>query len=510
LGVRTSVIPSSFAIRILSLSFYPYDPRFRKKFFIFSETLRLFFLCKGSNEHQTSDRTDAQEFESNGRKRRKESIMPIHPIIDPAAVEGDAPGGLGSGVRGRNSIGEAEGVLGGTDPVLFGPVGAYGMSKNQGVVGVSTGDGHGVLGRNNSTLNPANAPDGPLDLNIKAGVWGDNLGGGYGVRGTSIGPLGSIGVHGHGKGIGVEGFGADQGVLGQTTGSGVGVLGAGIKAGVQGNAGGPGLGHVGVLGRSGGLGALDPITTAAVTSETNALQTGGRGVLGIGVEVGVQAIATTGHGVDGFSVAGVGVAGGTSGNGPDSVGLFGIAQAGGASLAGKFLGNVDVQGNLSKSGGGFRIDHPLAPTERHLNHSFVESSERKNVYDGIAVLDAKGQASVELPAWFEALNGEFRYQLTSLHGFAPVYIGRKLSDNRFVIAGGIAGMEISWQVTGVRLDAWAQANPLYVEEDKHELERGHYRHVDVHTYNDEKADVLTSASSTRDRGLLYVEEVEVA
>src|SRR5438552_18541575 len=118
--------------------------------------------------------------------------MPIHPIIDPAAVEGDAPGGLGSGVRGRNSIGEAEGVLGGTDPVLFQPVGAYGMSNNQGLVGVSKGDGHGVLGRNNSTLNAANAPEGPLDLNIKAGVWGENLGGGYGVRGASIGPLGSV------------------------------------------------------------------------------------------------------------------------------------------------------------------------------------------------------------------------------------------------------------------------------------------------------------------------------
>jgi hypothetical protein len=245
-----------------------------------------------------------------------------------------------------------------------------------------------------------------------------------------------------------------------------------------------------------------------VTSETGALQTGGRGVLGIGVNVGVQGIATTGHGVDGFSVAGVGVAGGTGGNGPDSVGVFGQSH-GGASLAGKFVGDVDVHGNLSKSGGGFRIDHPLAPTERHLNHSFVESSERKNLYDGIALLDANGQANVELPTWFEVLNGEFRYQLTCLHRFAPVYIARKLSDNRFVIAGGVAGMEISWQVTGIRLDNWARANPLRVEEDKHELERGHYRHADAHIYVDEEADALTFSSSTRDRGLVYVEEVEV-
>jgi hypothetical protein len=397
----------------------------------------------------------------------------------------------------------AIGFLAGKNPFVEDlPMGAWGQSDHTGVAGITnkangvgvfggsiggvaigvtgeSGDAHGVFGGNNSTLNPRDAPGGPLDLNIKAGVWGDNRGGGYGVRGTSIGPQGTVGIHGHGTSSGVEGFGADQGVLGESTGSGVGVLGSGIKAGVQGNAGGPGLGHVGILGRSGGLGATDPVTTAAVTSETNALQAGGRGVLAIGVNVGVQAIATTGHGLDGLSITGVGVAGGTSGTGPDSVGVFGIAPAGGAALAGKFQGNVDIKGSLSKTGGGFRIDHPLAPTERYLNHSFVESSERKNVYDGVAVLDVDGQAIVELPPWFEALNSEFRYQLTCLGAFAPVYIARKLSDNRFMIAGGAARMEISWQVTGIRSDNWARANPLDVEEDKHELERGSYRHAEV-------------------------------
>jgi hypothetical protein len=318
-------------------------------------------------------------------------------------------------------------------------------------------------------------------------------------------PQGAVRIHGHGTFSGVEGFGADQGVLGQSTGSGVGVLGAGIKAGVQGDAGGPGLGHVGILGRSGGLGATDPVTTAAVTSETNALQAGGRGVLGIGVNVGVQAIATTGHAVDGFSVTGIGVSGGTSGTGPDSVGVFGIARAGGAAFAGKFQGNVDVQGNLTKSGGGFRIDHPLAPRERYLNHSFVESSERKNIYDGVIVLDNNGQAVVELPEWFEALNSDFRYQLTCLGGFAPVYIAQKLSDNRFVIAGGAVGMEISWQITGIRSDNWARANLLYVEEDKHETERGRHRHVDLQAYVGERISLIcdTVRTSIRDCELQY-------
>jgi hypothetical protein len=60
-------------------------------------------------------------------------------------------------------------------------------------------------------------------------------------------------------------------------------------------------------------------------------------------------------------------------------------------------GNVDIVGNLQKSGGGFRIDHPLEPREKYLNHSFVESTERKNVYDGVAVLDGAGQAGPKAP-----------------------------------------------------------------------------------------------------------------
>jgi hypothetical protein len=47
-----------------------------------------------------------------------------------------------------------------------------------------------------------------------------------------------------------------------------------------------------------------------------------------------------------------------------------------------------------------------------------------------------------------------------------VYVRCGLSDNRFVIAGGSAGMKVSWQVTGIRADAWALANPLKVEEEK--------------------------------------------
>jgi hypothetical protein len=162
----------------------------------------------------------------------------------------------------------------------------------------------------------------------------------------------------------------------------------------------------------------------------------------------------------------------------------GIAIAGAASengLAGLFDGDVEVSGSLSKSGGSLKIDHPLDPASKYLYHSFVESSEMKNVYDGVVTLDSTGQIEVELPAWFEALNRDFRYQLTPIGAPAPdLHIARKVADGRFAIAGGQSGLEVSWQVTGVRKDAWAQANPLEVEKEKPLDEQGFYIHPELH------------------------------
>ena len=71
---------------------------------------------------------------------------------------------------------------------------------------------------------------------------------------------------------------------------------------------------------------------------------------------------------------------------------------------------------------------------------------------GIVKLDQNGEAIVKLPDWFQALNKEFRYSLTAIGGFAPIYVAEKIADNQFKIAGGQPGMEISWQVTGIRND----------------------------------------------------------
>jgi len=144
--------------------------------------------------------------------------------------------------------------------------------------------------------------------------------------------------------------------------------------------------------------------------------------------------------------------------------------------AGYFKGDVRVTGNLSKSGGSFKIDHPLDPANKYLYHSFVESPDMKNIYDGVVTLGADGTAWVQLPDWFEALNRDFRYQLTPIGGWAPLYIAQEIADNRFQIAGGKPGMKVSWQVTGIRHDAWAEAHRIPVEEEKLPEERGTYLH----------------------------------
>jgi hypothetical protein len=142
-------------------------------------------------------------------------------------------------------------------------------------------------------------------------------------------------------------------------------------------------------------------------------------------------------------------------------------------------GDLSVSGSLSKGGGSFKIDHPLDPAGRYLSHSFVESPDMKNVYDGVARLDAAGEVTVELPGYFEALNRDFRYQLTPHAAFSPLYVKATVRDGSFTIAGGDPGQEVSWQVTGIRRDRWADANRIVVEEAKPAAERGTYLHPEL-------------------------------
>jgi hypothetical protein len=153
--------------------------------------------------------------------------------------------------------------------------------------------------------------------------------------------------------------------------------------------------------------------------------------------------------------------------------------------AGLFQGNVAVAGELWAYAKNCKADHPLDPANKFLVHACVESSERLNIYRGSAVLNSRGEATVRLPKWAEAFNGEFEYQLTPIGGSAPdLHIAEPINDGRFRIAGGRAGQRVSWQVSGVRADAYARAHPLRVEVPKRAADRGTYLNPIEHGKSD--------------------------
>jgi hypothetical protein len=297
------------------------------------------------------------------------------------------------------------------------------------------------------------------------GVWGDSARG-DGVVGTS---RGDNGVYGYSEdGSGVNGLSAHgSGVSGHSFDNGVGVEGSGF-------------GGIGVKG-TGSIGIYDiPATGVEGVSSSGPFE-GSVGVRGICTREGAYEGASAGTGVVGTSDGGTGVYGYSE----DGSGVVGNSAAG---AAGTFLGDVRVTGRLETSAGGFRVDHPLDPENKYLAHSFVESLDMKTVYDGVVVLDETGVAWVELPQWFEALNRDYRYQLTAIGAPAPrLHITEEISDSRFRVAGGEPGMKVSWQVTGIRKDKWAEANPLRVEQEKAAGERGRYQHPELHGESIEKS-----------------------
>jgi hypothetical protein len=141
---------------------------------------------------------------------------------------------------------------------------------------------------------------------------------------------------------------------------------------------------------------------------------------------------------------------------------------------------LDVTKSLTKPAGSFKIDHPLDPANKYLYHSFVESPDMKNIYDGVSALDQNGEAVVVLPEYFQALNSDFRYQLTSIGAPGPnLYIAEEVRNNQFKIAGGKPGAKVSWQVTGIRQDAFANAYRIQAEVEKAPEDRGHYLHPEL-------------------------------
>jgi hypothetical protein len=390
--------------------------------------------------------------------------------------------------------GVAVGTIAGTEPAGA----ANGHDVILGETNVATAPTSITNKKTTSLVGACAAPAG--DNKTAIGVNGTSTNG-YGVRGDSEGLFAGVGGYASGNGA--------SGVYGQGTGpNGYGVY---------------GLGTVGVYGASsaandprdpkGDFGVEEPLTACGVYG--NATGSGGYAVYGDasaedGTGVFGNATGQDGSGVFGWASGanGYGVHADATGNG--GYGLYGTAygangigvyalQGPSASSALYADGNATVTGTLSKGGGSFKIDHPLDPAGKYLYHSFVESPDMMNIYNGTIVLDCEGRARVELPEWFEALNRDFRYSLTALDAPAPnLHIASRVAGGGFSIAGGNANQEVSWQVTGIRQDAFANAHRIPVEVDKPAEDRGCYLHPELFGKGEEH--VVAARARARSKG----------
>jgi hypothetical protein len=322
----------------------------------------------------------------------------------------------------------------------------------------------GVTGRSASTTGNAVVGEATATSGINNGVFGQSASPtGVGVSGSATAAAGGIGVYGQTVstlGVGVAGAslastGNAPGVYGQTASTEFGAGVNGTATATTGNA-------VGVFGSAAG--------------------TNGNGVFGYassasGSTIGVSGFVESPTGTAGRFVAHAGLGLILQGNsGSNQTQVFSVDASGN----GFFAGNLNITGNVSKGSGSFKIDHPRDPANKYLSHSFVESPDMMNVYNGIVVLDARGSAWVDLPDYFQDLNRDYRYQLTSIGAPGPrLFIATEVSANRFQIAGGKPHAKVSWQVTGIRHDAFANAHRIQVEEEKPSNQRGTYLHPEL-------------------------------
>ncbi|MGC2474320.1 MAG: hypothetical protein WA485_08290 [Candidatus Sulfotelmatobacter sp.] len=315
-----------------------------------------------------------------------------------------------------------------------------------------------ILGNNTATSGTPSGVTGIATFSAGVGL--------LGINNATNGGSGLLGISNATSGFA-------NGVLGQTTSPG----GFGVFGNFTATTGGSGVG--GETSSPLGFGVI------GINTSTSGLASGVLGTTssnsGFGVQGDATATSGTTTGVFGQVRSASGIAGGFS-----NLSGQGLVLWGGSGTSNTTVFSVDASGNgffagnLSKGSGSFKIDHPLDPANKYLEHSFVESPDMMNIYNGVVLLDDKGEASVKLPDYFEALNSDYRYQLTAIGAPGPnLYVAEEISGNRFKIAGGKPGAKVSWQITGIRQDAYAKAHRIKVEEDKPAEDRGHYLHPEL-------------------------------
>lgn len=133
----------------------------------------------------------------------------------------------------------------------------------------------------------------------------------------------------------------------------------------------------------------------------------------------------------------------------------------------------------------FRIDHPLDPENKYLNHYSSESPEPINFYSGTVVTDNRGEAWVTLPDYFSSINKDFRYTLTVVDdtdsdSFVMVKVAKKIQRNRFKIRSSVGNTEVSWRVDARRNDLWVQRYGAPETTEKPDWAKGTYQHPELY------------------------------
>jgi hypothetical protein len=144
-------------------------------------------------------------------------------------------------------------------------------------------------------------------------------------------------------------------------------------------------------------------------------------------------------------------------------------------------GDVRVLATLRAAAKSFLVDHPLDPENYYLIHHCPESAEPHVYYSGTVVLDASGEAWVQLPRYFEAIARDPRYTLTPVGAPMPnLHVAVEIQENRFKIAGGVPGKRVSWRVEAIRNDPYMRYRGYQDEVPKPDEERGTYLHPELY------------------------------
>lgn len=350
-----------------------------------------------------------------------------------AGVYGSGGSASGFGVYGYNNVGVAvRGFAGSQHGGLFTNNSNSGYAALQGIA--SGTPGYGIYGEGNSI-----------------GIWGSTTNG-TGVRGATTG---GYGVHGY------------------STGNGTGVRGE--------SPGGNGVYGLSTSGSASGVSGENTSTTGYGVYGVNTNGANARGVVGYSSGVGTYGTGT------GQSAVGVyGASNGTTsygvygkGAGNNAISIYGWGGTG--VWAGYFSGDIYVAGTCWNGClGPSKIDHPLDPENKYLTHAPVESSDMLDIYTGNVTTDSKGEATVVMPNWFEAMNRDFRYQLTIMSDdFAQARVSNKMKNNRFVVKTDKPNIEVSWLVTATRNDPYSRENAITVEEEKQNADKGKYLHPEA-------------------------------